>query len=85
MKKLILLLFTTVGFSQSGIVSGYVSDGFSSFTIGANVVELIVPYNNKFTKGSAKPKPRAKTRGKYKKSEAQKLKEALRRLTLKRN
>jgi hypothetical protein len=46
--------------------------------IGGNVIDAELLYENKFTKGTPipTPKPRPKTRGKYKKSEAQKLKEA---------
>jgi len=78
MKIIILILFTTLSFAQSGIVSGYATNGNSSFVIGGNIIDAELLYENKFTKGTPipTPKPRPKTRGKYKKSEAQKLKEA---------
>lgn len=80
MKTILLLLFTTIAFSQSGIVSGYATNGNSSFVIGGNIIDVEMLYENKFTKGTPipTPKPRPSRKGmKYKKSEAQKLKEAL--------
>jgi hypothetical protein len=84
--KYLLLLFTTLAFSQSGIVSGYATNGNSSFVIGGNIIDTPLLVENKFTKKEPIPipKPRPSRKGmKYKKSEAQKLKEALRKLTLK--
>jgi hypothetical protein len=86
MKLIILLLFINFSFAQSGIVSGYATNGNSSFVIGGNIVDVEILFENKFTKKEPIPipKPRPSRKGmKYKKSEAQKLKEALRKLTLK--
>jgi hypothetical protein len=86
MKLTILLLFINFSIAQSGIVSGYATNGNSSFVIGGNIIDAELLYENKFTKGTPipTPKPRPSRKGmKYKKSEAQKLKEALRKLTLK--
>lgn len=78
--SVVLLLFFQLSFGQNQIVSGYVSDGNSSFIIGGNIIDTPMLYENKFTKPKPTPKPRPKTRGKYKKSAAQKIKEALRKL-----
>jgi hypothetical protein len=79
MKTAILLLFTSIAFGQSEIVVGSGSLGSGNFVIGGNIIDTPLLYENKFTKPKATPKPR----GKYKKSEAQKLKEALRKVTIK--
>jgi hypothetical protein len=78
MKIIILILFTSICFAQSEIVVGSGNLGNGNFVIGGNVIDAELLYENKFTKGTPipTPKPRPKTRGKYKKSEAQKLKEA---------
>jgi hypothetical protein len=86
MKIIILLLFTTLSFAQSEIVIGSGSLGNSSFVIGGNIIDTEMLFENKFTKKEPIPipKPRPSRKGmKYKKSEAQKLKEALRKITLK--
>jgi len=76
---IVFILFTNISFAQSGIVSGYATNGNSSFVIGGNIIDVELLYENKFTKGTPipTPKPRPSREGmKYKKSEAQKLKEA---------
>jgi hypothetical protein len=80
MKLLILLLFTSICFAQSEIVIGSGNLGNGNFVIGGNIIDAELLYENKFTKGTPipTPKPRPSRKGmKYKKSEAQKLKEAL--------
>lgn len=73
------LLFTTLTFAQEGIVVGSGSLSKGSFVIGGNIIDTPMLNDNKFTKPQPKPKPRRK----YRKSEKQRLKEALRKLTIK--
>jgi hypothetical protein len=78
MKIIILILFTSICFAQSEIVVGSGNLGNGNFVIGGNVIDAELLYENKFTKGTPipTPKPRPSRKGmKYKKSEAQKLKE----------
>jgi len=77
-KLIVLLLFSISSFAQSEIVIGSGSLGNGNFVIGGNIIDTPLLYENKFTKPKPIPIiPRPKTRGKYKKSEAQKLKESL--------
>jgi len=78
MKTIILILFTSFCFAQSGFTSGYAINGNSSFVVAGYIIDAELLYENKFTKGTPipTPKPRPSRKGmKYKKSEAQKLKE----------
>jgi hypothetical protein len=77
-----LMFFCNTAFTQSQIVIGSGNLGNGSFVIGGNIIDADLLYENKFTKGTPipTPKPKPKKRGKYKKSEAQKLKEALKKL-----
>ncbi len=82
----VALFFCNISFSQSEIVIGSGSLGNGNFVIGGNIIDTPLLVENKFTKKEPIPipKPRSSRKGmKYKKSEAQKLKEALRKLTLK--
>jgi hypothetical protein len=75
---LISLLFSQMTFSQSEIIVGSGSLGNGNFVIGGNIIDTPLLYENKFTKSKPTPViPKPRTRGKYKKSEKQKLKELL--------
>lgn len=76
--SLMLLLAFNLSFAQSEIVIGSGSLGNGNFVIGGNIIDVPMLYDNKFTKPKISPViPKPRTRGKYKKSEAQKLKESL--------
>lgn len=79
MNALILLLFVNISIAQSEIVIGSGSLGTGNFVIGSSINEIKV---NGVAIIKAIPKPKGRPT-KYKKSEAQRLKEALRKLTLK--